>query len=91
MLITNMEECEKYIDEIVEGKNTSNSEIGDLLNKCMSQFTAGDMKVLEQMIAQNYKYATITNSLSKLQMAQVNLTEKMNSVFGAYLNKFITQ
>lgn len=91
LLISNLDECEKYIDEILADNQPSNTDIGNVLNRCMSQFTRADMQVLELMMQKNYKFATLTNNLSKLQRAQMNLTEKMNSVFAQYLNKYIHQ
>lgn len=41
------------------------------------------------MIATNYKDAVMTNNLAKLQMAQINLTEKINNLFSQSLNQYI--
>lgn len=55
----------------------------------MGQFTPEDMAILEQMIYCNYKNAVMTNNLSKLQMAQINLTEKINNLFSQSLGQYI--
>ena len=49
------------------------------------------MNVLQQLVNTNFKDAVMTNNLTKLQMAQVALTQRINSVFSTQLNKYITQ
>lgn len=65
-LIENLDDCEKYIQDVIDGKQTSDPEIGRSLNKCLSQFTADDMQILEQMIHTNFRDAMMANNLSKL-------------------------
>lgn len=47
------------------------------------------MAILEQMVVTNYKDAMMTNNLAKLQMAQINLSEKINNLFSQSLNRYI--
>ena len=47
------------------------------------------MAILEQMVVTNYKDAMMTNNLAKLQMAQINLSEKINNLFSQSLNQYI--
>ena len=65
-LIESLEECELYIDKVVEGQITGDSNIGRMLNKCMGQFTQEDMQVLDQMVKTNFSDAVMANSLAKL-------------------------
>lgn len=59
------------------------------IKKALDQFTTDDMGILEQMIVKNYKNAVMTNNLAKLQMSQINLTEKINGLFSQSLNQYI--
>jgi len=53
-LITGLNECEQYIDQVVEGTVVGDSEIGTMMNKCMGQFNSDDMLLLEQLIKSNF-------------------------------------
>lgn len=53
-LIKGLDECEAYIDQVVEGKIVGDAEIGRMMNKCMGQFNSEDMKSLEQIIKTNF-------------------------------------
>ena len=88
-LITGLTECETYIQGVVDGEIVGDSEIGRMMNKCMGQFNSDDMKLLEQLIKTNFQDAMLTNSLTKLQMGQITLTEKINSIFSKSLNRYI--
>jgi hypothetical protein len=88
-LITGLDECEAYIEKVVEGDIVGDAEIGRMMNKCMGQFNSQDMLLLEQLIRTNFQDAMLTNSLTKLQMGQVHLTEKINSIFSKSLNRYI--
>ena len=88
-LIENLDECDRYIQDIIDGKQVNDPNIGRAIKKCLGQFTNEDMVILEQMIATNYKDAVMTNNLAKLQMAQINLTEKINNLFSQSLNQYI--
>ena len=68
-LIENLDECDSYIQSILDGKQVSDPKIGRMIKKCLGQFTSEDMAILEQMVATNYKDAVMTNNLAKLQMA----------------------
>jgi hypothetical protein len=41
--------------------------MGRLLEQCMSEFSSGDMDVLENLIASNFEDALMVASLSRLQ------------------------
>lgn len=88
-LIENLDECDNYIQSVLDGNAMSDPNIGRMIKKCLGQFTSEDMMILEQMIATNYKDAVMTNNLAKLQMAQINLTEKINNLFAQSLNQYI--
>ena len=88
-LIGNLDECEKYVQDVVDGKAKNDPNIGRKINKCLGQFTTQDMLLLEKMVLTNYKDAVMTNNLAKLQMAQIGLTEKINNLFSQSLNQYI--
>ena len=90
-LIDNLDDCEDYIKEVSDGRIKGDPEIARALNKCLSQFTAEDMVLLEQLVQTNFQDAMIQNNLIKLQMAQIQLTGKINNVFTKSLNKFLLQ
>lgn len=90
-LIDNLDDCEDYINDVSDGKIKGDPEIARALNKCLSQFTAEDMVLLEQLVQTNFQDAMIQNNLIKLQMAQIQLTGKINNVFTKSLNKFLLQ
>lgn len=90
-LIENLDDCELYVKSVIDGKQNGDPEIGRALNKCMSQFTSEDMQILEQMVHTNYRDAMMSSNLSKLQQAQISLTEKINNVFTQSLNKYLQQ
>lgn len=68
-LIENISDCEAYIQSILDDKQTPDQEIANQLNMALSQFTAQDMLLLEEMVHTNFKDAMMANNLSKLQMA----------------------
>lgn len=80
-LIENLGDCENYIQDVIDNKQTGDPEVGRLINKCMGQFNSEDMGLLEEMVNSNFKNAMMTNNLAKLQMAQIHLAEKINSIF----------
>lgn len=74
---------------MLTGKQAKNANIARTINKCLSQFTSSDMQLLESMVLTNFNDAMMTNNLAKLQMAQINLTEKINDLFIKSLNQYI--
>lgn len=66
-VIANLEDCETYIQEVLDGATPSNSTTGRLLADCMGQFSTDDMALLESTIANNFEDALMIGSLSKLQ------------------------
>ena len=65
-LIENLKECENYIQDLINGKEVNDPQIGRELNKCLGQFTSEDMALLEQMVHVNFRDAIMTNNLAKL-------------------------
>ena len=58
-LIDNLDDCEDYIKNVEDGKIKGDPEIARSLNKCLSQFTAEDMELLEEMVQTNFQDAMI--------------------------------
>ena len=90
-LTESLAECEQYIDNVVSKKIKGDPEIGRMMNKCMGQFNDNDMKILEQLVRTNFTDTMMINSLAKLQLAQIHLTEKINNSFSVSLNKYLKQ
>lgn len=88
-LISNLTDCEDYIQKVIDSKEVGDPEIGRLLNKCMGQFNSEDMSILEAMVNSNFKDAMMTHSLCKLQTAQIQLAEKINGIFSQSLNNYL--
>lgn len=65
-LIENLQECEGYITRCLEGQQAKDANIARMINNCLSQFTADDMQLLEQMVHQNFRDAMLTHNLAKL-------------------------
>ena len=65
-VIENLTECEKYIQEVIDGKRESDGELGRQLEDCMAQFSTDDMELLESLVASNFEDAILVSSLSKL-------------------------
>ena len=42
-LIDNLEDCENYIQSVIDKKVTADPEIGRMINKCLGQFSNEDM------------------------------------------------
>jgi hypothetical protein len=90
-LCANLAECEDYIKEVVEGKRQPDSEVARALNHCISQFSSGDLALLEGMVKENFQDAVMVNTLARLQHAQISLTEKLNNIFVQSVNKGISK
>lgn len=88
-LINNLDDCEKFIESVQSKKQCSSKdlEVGRMLDECMGQFSNDDMSYLEQLVSSNYEDAILVNSLSKLQKAQITMTEKLNNIFAQSINK----
>ncbi len=65
-LIHNLNECEDYIQNVLDGKLRPDQDIAKSLNSCISQFSSDDMQVLEGMVMENFEDAVMINSLAKL-------------------------
>jgi hypothetical protein len=90
-LCANLAECEDYIKEVIEGKRQPDSEVARALNHCISQFSSGDLALLEGMVKENFQDAVMVNTLARLQHAQISLTEKLNNIFVQSVNKGISK
>lgn len=86
-LTLNISECEDYIQNVIEGKQQPDKLVAQALNQCISQFSSDDLAVLESMVKDNYHDAVMVNTLAKLQRAQITMTEKLNNIFVASVNK----
>lgn len=52
-LIDNLQDCEDYIQDVLNKKEVADPEIGRLINKCLGQFNGADLALLEQMVNTN--------------------------------------
>jgi hypothetical protein len=82
-----MKECEDYIQQVTDGKRPADPEVARSLNQCISQFSTDDLRVLETMVRENFQDAVLVNSLAKLQLTQITMTEKLNNIFVQSINK----
>lgn len=80
-LINNLNECEDYIQDVIDNKIRPDQSVAKSLNACISQFSSDDMQVLENMVMENFEDAVMINSLAKLQHAHISMTEKLNNIF----------
>lgn len=80
-VIENLNDCESYIQDVIDGKRPDDSNMGRLLETTMSEFSSDDMSVLENLIASNFEDALMIASLSRLQQQQLRISEKLNTVF----------
>ena len=80
-VVDNLQECEDYIQDVIDGKLTGDSELGRLMDDCLGQFSTDDMAMLESMIVSNYEDALMISNLSKLQQHQLRISEKLNQIF----------
>eukprot|EP00352_Strombidinopsis_acuminata_P002619 CAMPEP_0176399554 /NCGR_PEP_ID=MMETSP0126-20121128/46857_1 /TAXON_ID=141414 ORGANISM="Strombidinopsis acuminatum, Strain SPMC142" /NCGR_SAMPLE_ID=MMETSP0126 /ASSEMBLY_ACC=CAM_ASM_000229 /LENGTH=67 /DNA_ID=CAMNT_0017775213 /DNA_START=812 /DNA_END=1015 /DNA_ORIENTATION=+ len=67
-----MKDCEEFINDVLAGRQENRSDLGRLLDKCMSQFSKDDMELLENQVA------SMVSSLSKLQKHQLKMSENLN-------------
>lgn len=68
-LCINMQECEQYIQDVIEKKVNPDPEIAKALNHCISQFSTDDLRLLEGTVKENFQDAVMVNTLAKLQHA----------------------
>lgn len=80
-VIENLNECESYIQEVLDGKREGDSELGRQLEDCLAQFSTDDMALLESLVASNFEDALLVSSLSKLQSHQTRISGQINSLF----------
>lgn len=66
-VIKNLDECEKYVQGVLDGKIDGDTDLGRMMDDCLGQFSNDDMDLLESMIASNFEDAIMINNLSKLQ------------------------
>lgn len=82
----NLNDCENYIKEVLEGKRVGDSDLGRLLDDTMGQFSTDDMIQLESQVASNFEDALMINNLARLQQGQLRITEKLNNIFAESFN-----
>jgi hypothetical protein len=80
-VVDNLQECEDYIQDVIDGKMAADSDMGRMMNDCLGQFSTDDMTMLESMIVANYEDALMISNLSKLQQHQLRISEKLNQIF----------
>lgn len=93
-VIKNLEECEKYVQDVLDGKKEPNSDLGRIMDECLGQFSTDDMEILESLISSNFEDAVMINNLSKLQQHQLRISEQLNQIFAESIktsNNFILQ
>ena len=66
-VIDNLTECDKYIQDVIDGKIDGDSELGRTMGDCLGQFSTDDMELLESLVVSNFEDALMLSSLSKLQ------------------------
>lgn len=66
-MIQNLDECDQFIQGIIDNGGEGDSELGRVMDECLGQFSTDDMELLEQMVASNFEDAMMIGSLSKLQ------------------------
>lgn len=77
-MIRNLEECEKYVQDVLDGKTEGDGDMGRMIDECLGQFSNDDMDLLESLIASNFEDAVMINNLSKLQQHQLRISENLN-------------
>lgn len=66
-VISNLDDCDKFIQTIIENGGEGDADLGRLMDECLGQFSTDDMDLLENMVASNFEDALMISSLSKLQ------------------------
>lgn len=56
-LIDNLQDCEDYIQDVLNKKEVADPEVARLINKCLGQFNTADLALLEQMVKTNLNSA----------------------------------
>lgn len=77
-VIANLDECDKYVQDVLDGKIEGNGDMGRMMDECLGQFSNDDMDLLESLIASNFEDAIMINNLSKLQQHQLRISEQLN-------------
>lgn len=80
-VIANLDECDSFIQKIIENGGDGDSELARLMDECLGQFSTDDMALLEQMVASNFEDALMIGSLAKLQQHQLVISGQLNSIF----------
>lgn len=65
-VIQNLDECDSFIQNIIDNGGEGDSDLGRIMDECLGQFSTDDMELLEQMVASNFEDALMIGSLSKL-------------------------
>ena len=77
--------CEAYISDINSGALQPKSEVGRMLNNCLSQLSQIDTKSIEAMVQDNFQDLLMVGSLSKLTQTHVKLAERINNLLSSVL------
>lgn len=77
-VIHNLEDCDAYIQTIIDNGGEGDSDLGRLMDECLGQFSTDDMELLENMVASNFEDALMISSLSKLQQHQLGISSQLN-------------
>lgn len=77
-LIQSLDECDDYIQQIIDNGGEGESELGRLMDECLGQFSTDDMDLLESMVASNFEDALMISSLSKLQQHHLSVSSQLN-------------
>lgn len=77
-VISNLEDCDKFIQTIIDNGGEGDADLGRLMDECLGQFSTDDMDLLENMVASNFEDALMISSLSKLQQHQLTISSQLN-------------
>lgn len=80
-VVDNLNDCEQFIHDVLDGKKKADADMGRLLEQCMSEFSSGDISELERLVANNFEDSLMIASLGKLQKQQLRINERLNTVF----------
>lgn len=80
-VIKNLNECDSYVQSVLDGTTEGDSELGRALDDCLGQFSTDDMDLLESMLASNFEDALMISNLSKLQRHQLRVSGQLNQIF----------
>ena len=77
-LLKQLESCDEYVSDVINGKQESNQEAAQLLDKCLRQFSVEDLASLRMIVKENFDVGVIISNLAKLQRAQLMIFENLS-------------